>query len=403
MELDDYLQQAVKGARFDSSGQFSVDYLKASDKLERFRLPSPSHYLLKAVQAAVLAGAAEVEVKVVGNATILRFLPGPASPLNQFEAVKAGLENPLEIHDPSVRSVCQAVLGALLQADENVCWRVGEQAIWLGVSGTHLETGGRPTQHCILTQFRPSDWRFWRRARQRANDLTTLEELARHSPIPVRLESRNLQGGWKLSQQPPRGLPYFFLYQCLWRCRSQEAHHMCVRRPPSRSFFRQDDLFVYRPLVWSPQSDSYPPSVAGDTCYFYEIVPEESSPGEVLRCRLTAAVESHLREPEVCFVVNGVLMRSIPLPDIPCPGLRLLAPGEGLDLDASGFQVVQNARFVDRLSDFHEAARHIRQRMQARWRQCSRPVFCAETFSGDARFGDYGRDLARAYGGSPSL
>lgn len=398
MDLDEYLEQALSGAPKDSSGQFSVDYLKARDKLERFRLPSPSHYLLKAVQAAVLSGAAEVEVKVLGQATILRFAPRPDSPLSSFEAVERGLENPLEIKDASLRAICQAILGALLQADENVCWRMHDKAIWLGVSGTHLESGARPTDHCILTQFRPRDWRFWRRARQRANDLTTLDELARHCPIPVRLEKRNLQGGWRLSPRPARTMPYYFLYQCLWRCRGTEKHQMCIRRPASSSFFRQDDLFVYRPLVWEPAASHYPPSFTGDTCYYYEIVPEESSPGEVLRCRLTAAVESHLRPAEVTFVASGVSMQPIRLPTLNCPGLRLLAPGDGLDLDASGFQVVQNSRFQDRLGEFEKAVKQVRGRLKSCWKRCSTPVYDGGDMSADARFADFHRKLKAAYG-----
>lgn len=96
MGLDEVLAQQTGGARFESSGRFSIDFLKARDKLERFRLPSPSHYLLKAVQAAVLAGATEINVKVLADATVFRFDVQPESEVARFEAVTLGLQNPFE-------------------------------------------------------------------------------------------------------------------------------------------------------------------------------------------------------------------------------------------------------------------------------------------------------------------
>ena len=400
MSLEEYIAQEMSEARLESTGRFSLDFLKARGKLERFRLPSPSHYLLKAVQAATLAGADEIRVKVLSDATILRFRPDPDRALARFESVTVGIQNPLEVEDPGVKAICQSLLGALLDPDESVVWRVnnptGSDALWLGASGNRTESAryrAEPGVECVLTQSRPPNWKFWRSARDRARDALTLEELARHCPIPVRLEGRNLQGGWKLRKRTAGQLLPYFLFQTLWR-----GDRLALRPPPQSSFFREGEVFVYRPLSWHPQAPLYQQSVQGDTCYYYEILPDLSSPGEVLSVSMAAAVESHLAlEAEVIFVCDGVCMQPISL-DLGCKGLRIVACGQGLHLDASGFAVIQDDQFEARVPDFQRVAHHLRARVAQHLDRCCCPVrFYELDSSDDVRVTQYRADVKQAF------
>lgn len=405
MGLDEYLAQETRGARFESSGRFSIDFLKARDKLERFRLPSPSHYLLKAVQAAVLAGATEINVKVLADATIFRFDVRPESEVARFEAITLGLQNPFEIADSGVRALCQGMLGALLNPDEAVCWRVnsstGSDALWLGAGGNKTASAryrAAPEVECILTQFRPPNWKIWQTARPRADDSKILDSLARYCPIPIKMEGRNLQGGFALSRRVDGELAPYFLFQSLVRVEPDQKHAFSMRRPPGSSYYKEGEIFVYRPLLWNPEDVGCQPSVQGDTCYFYEVKPDLSKPGDILRCQLAGAIESHLHsEAEVVFVCDGVASQPVGL-KLGCKGLRIVASGQGLDLDASGFGIVQNEKFFDRLPRIRDHAQHLRDLVKSQLKRCSRPLSEGYETDSDVRVQNYRRLLEGAFG-----
>lgn len=376
--VHDYIQQTAQEAVLESSGKFSIDFLRARDKLERFRLPSSSHYLLKVIQAAVESGAPEVNIKVLNQATIARFTPAKGSPLAHLTAITRGLENPLEIPDSSVRALCQGLLGSLLNANESVCWRInhrdGTAALWLGASGNRTEVRrylAGPETECVLTQFRPSTWKFWLSARNRAEEAETLKKYARHCSIPVRLDGVNLQDFWTpLPRSPDR--PYFF-YQFFWAGKGP----IRIKMPPLSSFFRDGLCYKYRPVAQYPGSRSYPESVMGQTCFFFEIDPSHHN-HELLQCNKAAAVNStFVAEAEVLFVDRGVILTPTRV-DLGCPGLQIVYPFEELDLDATGFQVIQNEKFARLLPALQEIATFMRMRIKSQWKNFG-PLYSAET------------------------
>ncbi len=63
-ELNAYLHRQIEGQRVDSSGKFTVDFAKARQKLALFQLTRPTDYLLKLVQAGVLAQCERLEVEL---------------------------------------------------------------------------------------------------------------------------------------------------------------------------------------------------------------------------------------------------------------------------------------------------------------------------------------------------
>lgn len=58
--------EILAGAVADSQGTFTVALDKAKDKLKRFQLPDPRHYILQIIQAVVAGGATEIDVTVTG-------------------------------------------------------------------------------------------------------------------------------------------------------------------------------------------------------------------------------------------------------------------------------------------------------------------------------------------------
>jgi hypothetical protein len=331
---------------------------------------------------------------------VARFTPAKGSPLAQLTAITRGLENPLEIPDPSVRALCQGLLGSLLNAHESVCWRInhrdGTAALWLGASGNRTEVRrylAGPETECVLTQFRPPTWKFWLSARNRAEEAEILKKFVRHCPIPVRLDGVNLQDFWT---PLPGGAdrPYFF-YQYYWTGNGP----IRIKLPPLSSFFRDGVLYKYRPIAQNPGSRSYPESVMGQTCFFFEIDPSHRN-HELLQCTKAAAVNStFIAEAEILFVDRGVILTPTRV-DLGCPGLQIVYPFGNLDLDATGFQVIQNEKFASLLPALQEIATLMRKRVKSQWKNFG-PLYSPETsmlVSSEVRIGDFSNKLQEAFG-----
>lgn len=362
MSVEEYVKHGLADAVLESSGKFSVDFLKARDKLEQFRLPSPAHYLLKAIQAAVLSDSPEVRIEVHAQATVARFCPQHEL-LHQFGSVTQGLANPLELADPALRSLCQALLGAMLNRHEAVCWRVnhprGSDVLRLGASGNTTESWryrARPPVECLLTQFRPPNWRFWLSARDRADEGLLLERMGGFCPIPLRFDGRMMQSYWP---KIPRGQGEqpFFLYQLFW-----PGNDFGIKPPALTSFFREGPRWVWRVLHWHAGAVMFSPAAIGQTCFFFEVQDREAW-GEVLGCRAAAAVDSRFLPETTCiFVDHGVALEPVQL-QLGLPGLWVILPRGDLDLDLSGFRVIQNEKLQARKPEIRELARQIQDRI----------------------------------------
>ena len=76
--LQALLDDLVSEAPVESSGTFTVDPLRALEKLARFQLQSPYEYVLKLVQSAVAADASEISIPTPAN-SCPRSPSGPSS------------------------------------------------------------------------------------------------------------------------------------------------------------------------------------------------------------------------------------------------------------------------------------------------------------------------------------
>ncbi len=396
MSVEEYVRHGLADAVLESSGKFSVDFLKARDKLEQFRLPSPAHYLLKVVQAAVLSGAPEVRIEVHAQATVARFCPQDEQ-LQQFSSVTEGLGNPLEVANPALRSLCQALLGAMLNRHEAVCWRVnhpqGSDVLRLGATGNSTECWryrARPPVEGLLTQFRPPNWRFWISARDRAEEGLLLQQKGGFCPIPLRFDGLGMQNYWP--QIPAgRGEHPFFLYQMFW-----PGSDFGIKPPALASFFREGPRWVWRVVHWHPGGVMFSPAAIGQTCFFFEVQDRESW-GEVVGCRAAAAVDSRFEPEATCiFVDHGVALEPVRL-DLGLPGLWLILPRGNLDLDLSGFRIIENEKLRARIDDMKHLARQIQQRVQEQRRRFG-PLYQMDGVyvesAGDVRVTEFHRKLA---------
>jgi hypothetical protein len=64
MDNPDILEDLRQGGRVESTGHFTLDAAKAREKLKRFQLQDPHHYVLQVVRSAVASGARRVDLRV---------------------------------------------------------------------------------------------------------------------------------------------------------------------------------------------------------------------------------------------------------------------------------------------------------------------------------------------------
>ncbi|MBS2036276.1 hypothetical protein JST97_14895 [bacterium] len=84
-ELEEFLQTQLQDAQKDSSGSFTLSREKALEKLAAFQLQGAQSWLLKIVQAVVVARAEELVVRQTGTDTEFHFKLEPAWSLEQVE------------------------------------------------------------------------------------------------------------------------------------------------------------------------------------------------------------------------------------------------------------------------------------------------------------------------------
>ena len=75
--MPDHLQQYLRGLNregvVDSHGRFSIDPVRARQKMSRFRYPVPTHYILSLIRALVLSRPSGIDVVVDAGNVTLRF------------------------------------------------------------------------------------------------------------------------------------------------------------------------------------------------------------------------------------------------------------------------------------------------------------------------------------------
>jgi len=93
--MEQLLAELQTEGRLDSSGTFTLDFVKAADKLREFQLEEPHLYILKLIQSAVAADATQVNIITAGTTLQLSF-DGLGIEPAQLEGLVSCLLDPLK-------------------------------------------------------------------------------------------------------------------------------------------------------------------------------------------------------------------------------------------------------------------------------------------------------------------
>lgn len=231
-------------AVFVDSGSFSVDSLRARQKLARFQLANSGLWLVKLVQAAVALQAPGVEIRFARSEVSVQFEPEAA--LSASELLASVMDGSMP-REAGLLHLLTGIRSSAGETTETVSWSVGGQEVTLDASGSHVAESTRPG--------------FWLRATRPARRRTLSETLVTPvshwlqntadeyeavcsrcwpCPIPVLLDGKPLErGSVSLLQKEVAKTPMGVLAQyersrqsVLFACLSAEELPSLPDRPP---------------------------------------------------------------------------------------------------------------------------------------------------------------------------
>lgn len=325
LTLDDLLEQLQVEGQKDSSGRFTLDARSAAPKLRAFRLANPYFYVLKLVQSAVASGAGRIQVTCSRRGVHLVH-DGKLDAEHAEWLFHHGFSDEAP---EAVRLLAEGVgsaVGATAQSLELACWdgQRGIRQVWRAgiASKSAWRPGGAPRLQFSLRRWLRDQFAGWVRAlSQDVFDLLTSnrrsmtgEGGAVYDRCPYLNPKLYLNG--RLVNHFVFGSPRV----------SSGRHHLAERLVPARQ----------------PKSSS-------------SFLPPRPHLQEPLEAML--AIEQQLRPvAHLTWLQSGVTLMEEQL-ELGVPGLVALLSCEGLNTDISGFRLVHDAAYRERIAWLrHEAA-----------------------------------------------
>lgn len=189
-----------EGVYLDSSG-FSIDRLKAREKLSRYQLGANGLWLVKLVQSAVVSGAAKLRISFGRRETKVAFVPEQAW---EADSLIEALFSDRATGDRGLDHLATALLGASGGLSQTLRWSVGSTSVKLGSEGP--EVARIPSQEEFFLQAtRPPRGVAWSRLlvapleqilRQTLEEWSAVSARCWVSSVPIELDGRPLRRGY---------------------------------------------------------------------------------------------------------------------------------------------------------------------------------------------------------------
>jgi hypothetical protein len=339
--MDSYIEDRRQEGQLDSEGVFTVDALSALRKTLASALPEPHYYLLQIAQGLVAGGASGIEVAVGRHATRFRFRDAEGV-FSDLEAARERLGKALTLSSPRpldllLTGMATAIGSEMDRADltaagERRSLQVSYQlaAVVDRPAAMEVEPTALLELHRTASMGLSFGWsRIWG-ARSEEEELQKRFEFAQPplriaglAPTPGSFWSKQASGGAAPGEPGP------FLTEVAV-IEAEPPHH------------RGPELGLTR----CPQRRAF--TAAGEAL---KLDPEAA---EWQRRRWTfMATSGAAQQAEVTWIRHGLVLETTSH-ELGLPGLRVLAPAEGLDVDASGYSLVRNHKLEARLRQARE-------------------------------------------------
>ena len=390
MGLDQYLQSQASEGSLESEGrQFTLDLSRAADKLAAFALPSHSHYLLKIVQVAHHLRADTVRVKIERYRTVVRFRAPRGGIITDSESIYRAFADPLAVDDPVMVDFISGLIGTITEQNLETLWsysaghmgrrvfinRQRRFSIEDFVLSRPLDEDDHPYAF-TLSVLHPRTWKFWQGARRRAEAAKVLEDNCRYSGVKLFVDARELElhpsselnGHLKkirLIEQGYYGHAYHPADNILYDMAAPDEMRCGILRPSLSAYVVRGDhmnLWVSAIRVnntlkpdgnssaaWMLQflEDGHnismrfaPKRVPLRACLCVNLLGDAAEKPlriKIVRAGVTVLEQSMEREDDRFKAFSGCI---------------LLFHDEELETDLTGFQIIQNDAFLEKIDSF---------------------------------------------------
>ena len=316
--LEEYLSRQQVGL-VDSEGVFTIDPVKARQKLRRFQLPEPDYCLLKFIQAAIAWGATIIFVEHSKKTVRFDFLPACELPPAPRWAVF--LDKPLEIEDRGCRHLAVGLMAALGRY---------ESLVWSYVlSGErHTLTITPQALHCSIVATEDYDASL-KLVGVKSPSLELVRQHCRYAPVQVVVNGENT---WK----KPRFKKPLLLEAYL------PGDGLAVPGPP----WDRVRVSPRAENVWLGMSKGVWPVKKKPRAWLYQSIGAPEGKGPRHRCGAQVEIQELYpegRRSQLELVVDGVTIKPLEV-ELPCLA-RVVVQEPGLKQDLSGFQLVKDGSF----------------------------------------------------------
>lgn len=194
------IEQLVSEATYLDTSSFTLDSLKARQKLNQFQLPHSGLWLVKLVQAAVATGAPEIVIEFARSAVKVRFQAPDLPEAGSLLSLVMSGQLPQQAGLLHLTTALRACAGATTEALE---WHCGGKQVHLGPGTTSQAESPHPGFLLIAT--RPPRNRGLSKTlatslahliRNTAEEYEAVAERCWTCPIPILLDGRPLPRGY---------------------------------------------------------------------------------------------------------------------------------------------------------------------------------------------------------------
>ena len=342
-EINQLLEELQGAGLLESRGEFSIDFLKACEKMATRRLPDSRMYILRLVQSAVSAGSHQIDIDHSFRTLSFRG-HGWSLPHQHIQELHSFLlKNSQDPLDLPAQYLAVALNAALDQNPERL-----HLVSWDGQAGVSLSFVGHqeglemltvcpfstPQPQTCFTIVHRSSWFF-----RKLPELEWLYKQCSLSPTPI-----FVNGIWLLPDfGQPKDLDTLRLYLPFTYISSStshtfgknrivhvnQGHHLLLGKIPAGVHDNQPEMLRI-PDVASCNT------LLGNANGHTLVPPPAASPGGGTLVRTAIGLRADLRKAaSVRFVIHGVSLDPVPL-EVKHPGVEAVAGGSGLATDLSG-------------------------------------------------------------------
>lgn len=369
MSLDDFIETCEGAGLFDSEGSFTIDSLAAFRKTLAAALPEPHYYLFQVLQAIIKAGGQDIKVAIGRMDNKITF-QDPERYFANLDLLAGHFQKGLSVasnHNLDLMmSGMVTSLGCQIERAELYC---AHQKLTVGLQGVKLEKVSRVALAPYLLFRRAQEKGLtgsWSRIWGARKEEFRIRKAFEYSVTPLQIAGlpTSPKASWRRLLE---GEERFALL---------EVAVLAPHTPNHRGEFLPSESGVpghpHLRLARAPEADpeGQAPAVAPSLMMLglnsAEAPIEESlEPDSWNKRRWTFCFTNCQNEKaEIQLVRNGLTLAHREV-DLGLPGLHIVGPADHLDVDATGYGVVENSVYEKTLEEAKRLVDKIRSSVSA--------------------------------------